>query len=82
MAARKKVPEYISQAKTTKITASSRCAIKIRDNYYTIEASEERTILDSDNADMEKEWALLFDAVNKIVDNQTEDIIKTFEKKR
>ena len=82
MATRKKVPEYVSQAKTTKIIASSRCAIKIRDNYYTIEASEERTILDSDNANMEKEWALLFDAVNKVVDNQTEDIIKTFEKKR
>ncbi len=81
MAVRKKT-EYVSKAVSTKITASSRCAVKIRDNYYTIEASEERSIIDPDNADMDKEWALLFDAVNKIVDTQTADIIKTFEKKR
>ena len=81
MATRKKT-EYVSKTLSTKITASSRCAVKIRDNYYTIEASEERSITDSDNADMDKEWALLFDSVNKVVDTQIEDIIKEFTKKR
>lgn len=81
MATRKKA-EYVSKAVSTKITASSRCAVKIKDNYYTIEASEERSITDSENVDINKEWALLFDSVNQVVDLQIEDIIKEFAKKR
>lgn len=70
---------YESKAKTTKITATSRSSIKIRDNFYTIEASEERTILE-DEADIEAEWNMLFDSVNAIIDSQIEDIVKTFAK--
>lgn len=70
---------YESKAKTTKITATSRSSIKIRDNFYTIEASEERTILE-DGADIEAEWNMLFDSVNAIIDSQIEDIVKTFAK--
>ena len=81
MATRKKA-EYVSKAVSKKITASSRCAVKIKDNYYTIEASEERSITDSENVDINKEWALLFDSVNQVVDLQIEDIIKEFAKKR
>ena len=81
MATRKKI-DYVSKAHSTKITATSRCAVKIKDNYYTIEASEERSITDSENADMNKEWALLFDSINKVVDTQIEDIYKEFNIKR
>jgi len=70
---------YESKAKTTKITATSRSSIKIRDNFYTIEASEERTILE-DGADIGAEWNMLFDSVNAIIDSQIEDIVKTFAK--
>lgn len=70
---------YESKAKTTKITATSRSSIKIRDNFYTIEASEERTILE-DEADIGAEWNMLFDSVNAIIDSQIEDIVKTFAK--
>lgn len=70
---------YESLAKTTKISATSRTSIKIRDNFYTIEASEEREIL-SEEADIEQEWNLLFDSVNAIVDNQANQIVETFTK--
>lgn len=80
--ATRKPKEYVSKAKTTKIVATSRCAIKTKnDCYYTIEAQEERTIEDSDTVNLEKEWELLFDSVNKVCDNQAEDILKNFNGK-
>lgn len=66
---------------TTKITATSRVAIKIKDNYYTVECSEERAIPDVDGVDIEKERQALFDSVNATVDEQIADIYDTFKKK-
>jgi len=73
---------YESKATTTKITATSRAAVKIRDNYYTVEFSEERSIPTTDGVDMERERAMLFDDVNEVVDKQVEDILKSFQPKR
>ena len=64
----------------TKITATSRVAIKIKDNYYTVECSEERSIPDVEGVDIEKERQALFDDVNATVDGQIEDIYNTFNK--
>ena len=72
--------KYESKAIVTKINATSRVAIKIRDNYYTVEYSEERSIPDIEGIDVEQERILLFDAVNSVVDEQAEDIIRTFQK--
>ena len=72
---------YESRAKVTKISATSRVAIKVRDNFYTVEYSEERSIPDVDGVDMEQERLALFDACNQIVDSQCDDILKTFQKK-
>ena len=66
---------------STKITATSRVAIKIKDNYYTVECSEERSIPDVEGVDIEKERQALFDDVNSTVDMQIEDIYNTFKKK-
>lgn len=71
--------EYTSKAIVTNIKATSRTAIKIRDNYYTVEYTEERSIPDVDGVDIEKERTLLFDAVNSVVDDQAEDILRTFQ---
>lgn len=71
---------YESKAIVTKINATSRIAIKIRDNFYTVEYSEERSIPDVEGIDVEQERILLFDAVNGVVDAQAEDIIRTFQK--
>jgi hypothetical protein len=71
---------YISKAVPTKISATSRVAIKIKDNFYTVEYSEERTIPDIEGVSMETERSILFNDVNAIVDEQAEEIIKTFRK--
>lgn len=63
-------------SKPTKFSATSRCAVKIRDNYYTIEVSEEREVT-SPEVDTEKEFEKLFDKLNAVVDNQIEEIYNT-----
>ena len=73
---------YKVQGEPTRIVATSRCAIKIKDNYYTIEATEERSIASSNvEVNMGEEWKDLFDSINDIVDNQIQDIVSTFQKK-
>ena len=64
--------EYTSKAITTQIRATSRASVKVRDNYYTVEYSEERTIPD---IDLEKERELLWDKVNSEVDVAMEETI-------
>lgn len=71
---------YESKAVVTEISAVSRVAIKIKDNFYTIEYSEKRAIPDVEDIDLERERVVLFDDVNRIVDAQAEDIIKSFQK--
>lgn len=76
-----KQEKYVAKGVTSEISATSRCAVRIKDNYYTIEATEKRSIPDEAGVDMNEEWKLLFDAVNDIVDTQCQDIINTFTKK-
>lgn len=71
---------YESMATTTKITAVSRVALKLKDNFYTVEFSEERAIPDAEGVNIEEERKILFDDVNAIVDSQCEEIIRTFTK--
>lgn len=67
----------MSKAITTSIKATSRVAIKVRDNFYTVEFSEERSV--PEGCDIEEERAELWDAVNGTVDSQCEIILKTFK---
>jgi len=71
---------YVTHCTPTEISATSRCAIKVNDNYYTIEVSEKRTVADTNEIDMEAEYAMLFDEVNEVVDNQCNEILQTFKK--
>ena len=73
--------KYESKATVTKISATSRVAIRLKDNYYTVEYSEERTIPDVDGVIIKEERAALFDAVNAVVDAQAEDIVRSFSNK-
>lgn len=70
-----------SKAIITKITATSRAAVKIRDNYFTIEYAEERSIPTDIEVDMDSERTILWDEVNRVVDDQIEDIINTYKNK-
>ena len=71
--------DYASKAIITNIKATSRAAIKIKDSYYTIEYTEERTIPDVEDIDIIAERKCLWDEVNTVVDGQIEDIVKTFK---
>lgn len=76
--------QYISKATPTIIKFSSRASVKLSvkgaDHYYTIEYGEERQINNFEEVDINKERQLLIDDCNKQVDNQVEEIIKTFLK--
>ena len=71
--------EYVSKAKTVTIQATSRMSIKVKDNYFTIEYSEERSIPDGvGEIDIATERSKLWDDVNNEVDNQAQVIYETF----
>jgi hypothetical protein len=70
---------YESKAKISTIRATSRASVKIRDNYYTLEYTEERVIPDIEGVDITAEKKILWDAVNEEVDAQIEDVIKSFK---
>lgn len=74
MAAKKKEATYTSKAVITKISATSRISLKIKktDTFYTLEYSEERCL--PEDANIQKERDLLWDAVNMEVDKQAEDV--------
>ena len=67
--------EYTSKAITTQIKATSRVSVKIRENFYTLEYTEERTIPQVEGVDLEKERELLWDKVNSEVDVAMEETI-------
>lgn len=69
---------YVSQAKTTTIKATSRASVKIRDNFFTVEYSEERVIPDIEGVNIEAERAILWDVVNTECDNQVQEIKDCF----
>lgn len=67
---------YESKAKVTKISATSRIAIKDKrtDCYYTVEYAEERELPDGEGVDLKAERDMLWDDVNGIVDHQAAEI--------
>lgn len=73
---------YVQKAITTKISATSRASIKIKDSYYTLEYCEERTIPDVEGIDLETEKKILWDDVNREVDQQVEDICNALKNNR
>ena len=72
--------QYISKTTPKIIKFSSRASVKVKDNFYTVEYGEERQIDNFENVDINKERQLLIDDCNKQVDNQIEEIVKTFVK--
>lgn len=75
-----KAETYTQKAKTVSIRFTSRASVKIRDNFYTVEACEERTLPEDGAFDLNKERELLWDSVNAECDNQIQNILRTFKK--
>lgn len=68
--------KYEQKAVTTQIRATSRASVKILNDFYTVEYSEERTVPNVEGVDLEKERKILWDCVNDEVDAQIDTIIK------
>lgn len=72
-----------SKLKTTSIRFTSRASIKVNDNFFTVEACEERVVPEGiDDIDWEHEKKLLWDSVNDQCDDQTQTIIRMFKDKK
>lgn len=72
--------DYVQQAKTVKISATSKATIQIKNNYYSFSYSEERELPeDQCRVNLEKERELLWESLNAEVDNQIEQIIKLYK---
>ena len=76
---RQTTKKYKSVATTNKIMCTSRASIKRGDSYYTVEYAEERLLPQDVKYDINEERKILWDTVNTEVDNQIEDIIKTYK---
>ena len=74
--------EYESKAIISTIKATSRASVKIGDSYYTMEYCEERVIPDMDDVDIATERQILWDTVNREVDNQISDIVQAVKNNR
>lgn len=69
------------KVKTTTIKATSRASVKVRDNYFTVEYSEERVVEyegkeEANEERLQEERQNLWDTCNAEIDNQIEDIKK------
>ena len=73
-----KAKVYESKAVTTTIRATSRASVKVKDNFYTVEYCEERSV--PEDCNIEEERKLLWDDCNAEVDNQIQEIMDTFRK--
>lgn len=70
--------DYEIKAKTTTIKATSRASVKVRDNFFTVEYCEERTIPDTEGVNLSIEREMLWNTVNSECDSQIDEIVKTF----
>lgn len=66
--------------KTITIKATSRVSTKLKDNFYTFEYGEERSIEEGDDIEQAREelWA----TCNEEVDKQVEEIVAIIRKQR
>ena len=62
------------------IKATSRASVKVRDNFYTVEYSEERVIPEDIDVDIDIERQELWVTVNAECDNQIQDILESFKR--
>lgn len=74
--------KYVSKAYPIEFGASSRASVKIKNNFYTFEASMKKQFpndLDMSTVNMEEEWNSIWDELNGEVDNQITDCENSYE---
>lgn len=71
---------YKQQAKTIKISGTSKATIQIKNNYYSFSYSEERELPEDDSrVNIEKERELLWETLNAEVDKQIDEITQLYK---
>ena len=71
---------YRQQAKTVKISGTSKATVQIKNNYYSFSYSEERELPEDDSrVNIEKERELLWETLNAEVDRQIEEITQLYK---
>ena len=70
----------IYEARPVMIHYISRASVKVNDNFYTVEYGEDRQVPENCQ-DLDFEREALIERCNLVVDNQVEEIVKTFLKK-
>lgn len=71
---------YTQKAIPTIIKATSRISLKVGETFYTLEYTEERSIPDFEETNIEKERQFLWDTVNAEVDKQAEEVQNLYKK--
>lgn len=72
--------EYRQQAKTVKISGTSKATVQIKNNYYSFSYREERELPEDDTrTNIEKERELLWETLNAEVDKQIEEITQLYK---
>lgn len=67
------------EARTTTIRATNRMSLKVRDNFFTVEWCEERSIPeDFSEEEVAAERAKLWEVCVRECENQAQDIMRTY----
>lgn len=75
-----KKEEYTPQSLPKEISCVSRVSLKIRDNFYTLEYGETRSIQEGFNYDnIDKEREALWNTCNDEVDRQAQEVQNLFK---
>ena len=73
---------YEIKGKTTSIAADIKITFKIRDNYFSVVAHEERALPQEGEIDMEREWEDLWDSVYIECEDQNSILKSSFKHKK
>lgn len=72
---------YVPKAVPTTISARVKLTVKIKDNYFSVEGNEERTIpVEAADVDLGKEWDLLWQDVETVCEDELGNIIDEMRK--
>ena len=73
---------YVPKGITTSISADIKMTIMIKNNYYSVAGHEERSIPESDDVDLEKEWEFLYEELENSVAAELQQIKDALKSKK
>lgn len=77
-----KKPAYVPKATTTTISARVKLTVKIKDNFISVEGNEERSVPNTSDVNVGKEWDVLWEDVYEVCDKELSQIVKEMTRKK